>query len=116
MYFNEVLKYILVIAQMDHNSIHFFTNHLQMAGSKVLGGRSRVPRSSLGIVHSSPESPRMYQDTLHSIPRNGGDLVGKPLYRKGEKLSHNYKSSVHKDEGWSWWWLWVDQLAWVQVV
>ena len=73
-----------------------------MAESKVLGGRSRVARSSLGIVHSSPEAHRMYQDTLHSIPRNGGDLVGKLFHRKGQRLAHNYKSSVHKDEGW-WW-------------
>ena len=73
-----------------------------MAESKVLEGRSRVPRSSLDIVHSSPEAHRMYQDTLHSIPRNGGDLVGKLFHRKGQRLAHNYKSSVHKDEGW-WW-------------
>ena len=73
-----------------------------MAESKVLEGRSRVARSSLDIVHSSPEAHRKYQDTLHSIPRNGGDLVGKPFHRNCERLAHNYKSSVHKDEGW-WW-------------
>ena len=73
-----------------------------MAESKVLEGRSRVPRSSLDIVYSSPEAHRMYQDTLHSIPRNGRDLVGKLFHRKGQRLAHNYKSSVNKDEGWLW--------------
>ena len=39
-------------------------------------------------MHSSPEAHRKYQDTLHSIPRNGGDLVDKPLNKKGERLAH----------------------------
>ena len=41
-------------------------------------------------------------------------MVGKLFYRQVQRLAHNYKSSVHKDEGWWWWWLWVDQLAWAR--
>ena len=89
---------------MDHNSIHI---HLHKSLTKWR--KARFWRDARGfpavvwdIVHSSPEAPRMYQDTLHSIPRNGGDLVGKLFHRKGQRLAHNYKSSVHKDEGWSW--------------
>ena len=60
-----------------------------MEESKVLGGRARVPNCN-------------DKDTVNSMIGSSQDLVGKLLYRKGQRLVHNYKSSVHKDEG-LWW-------------
>ena len=72
----------------------------KMEESKVLGGRAWVPNCN-------------DKDTVNSMIGSSQDWVGKLFDRKGQRLVHNYKSSVRKDEGWWWWWLWVDQLAWV---